>query len=185
MKPPFDLIDRLQVRAAMLAIGRSTLRSQGAPGMVDHARKFLRKVDLRVFSVSKSVEFRLVLDTHTSSLANSFPGDGGGNWGAARKSLNIFLRDVVYCRPLCKHFGLAKIEPWLEVPIDSNVYSGLCSDASNSSEIPRWPGVKGLSPEVSDELQKIAKSIAKSFGVSRVHLDVRYWRKDAIDALEG
>jgi hypothetical protein len=106
MKQPFDLIDRLQVRVAMFAIGRSTLRSQGAPGMVAHARKFLRSVDLRIFSVTTIEQFGSVLEAQTKLLADGFPSGGKGNWGAARKSLNIFLRDVLYCRPLCEHFNL-------------------------------------------------------------------------------
>lgn len=185
MKQPFDFIDRLQVRVAMFAIGRSTLRSQGAPGMVGHARAFLRKVDLKTFSVSTAEQFADILNTQTNLLAAGFPGAGKGNWGAARKSLNIFLRDVLYCRPLCEHFDLARLEPWLEVPLDSNVYAGLVEDSDNPSSVPAWSGVKALTPKRSADFQSIASVIASAFGVARVHLDIRYWRKDAIDALAG
>lgn len=180
---PFDLINRLQVRTAMLAIGHSTLRSQGAPGMVAEARRFLRNVDLHLFSVGASEQFMAVLDTQTNLLSSQFPDGGRGNWGAARKSLNIFLRDVFYCRPLCEHYKLAVFEPWLEVPLDSNVYEGLLSDTTNAA-VP-WPGVKALTPAVSSKLQSTASAVAKSLGVARVHLDVRYWRKVALDELEG
>lgn len=180
---PFIFIDRLQVRTAMLAIGRSTLRSQGAPGMVAEARRFLRNVDLHLFSVGTNKQFMAVLNTQTKLLASQFPDGGRGNWGAARKSLNIFLRDVFYCRPLCEHYKLAVLEPWLEVPLDSNVHAGLLSDAANA--VTPWPGVKALTPAVSAELQSTASSVAKSLGVARVHLDVRYWRKAALDELAG
>jgi hypothetical protein len=180
---PLNLIDRLQVRTAMLAIGRSTLRSQGAPGMVAEARRFLRNVDLKLFSVRSSKQFMAVLDEQTIQLAQQFPDGGRGNWGAARKSLNIFLRDVFYCRPLCEHYKLAALKPWLEVPLDSNVHAGLLSDATN--DVVSWPGVKALDAEVSSRLQSTALAVAKSLGVARVHLDVRYWRKAALDELEG
>lgn len=183
IQQPFNLIDRLQVRAAMLAIGRSTLRSQGAPGVVVAARRFLRKVDLRLFSVDTNEQFLSVLDTQTLLLASQFPDGGRGNWGAARKSLNIFLRDVFYCRPLCEHYKLDGLEPWLEVPLDSNVYLGLMSDITKAYT--PWPGVKALTPADSAELQSTAFAVAKSFGVARVHLDVRYWRKTAFDELAG
>ena len=182
-KQPFNLIDRLQVRTAMLAIGRSTLRSQGAPGMVAEARRFLRKLDLNIFSVVESAQFMAVLDSQTKLLARQFPDGGRGNWGAARKSLNIFLRDVIYCRPLCEHYKLAILEPWLEVPLDSNVHKGLLSDATGT--VASWPGVKALTPKVSNLLQETASTVATSLGVARVHLDVRYWRKAALDELEG
>lgn len=185
MKQPFDLIDRLQVRIAMFAIGRSTLRSQGAPGMVAHARIFLRKVDLKTFSVATAEQFSDVLNTQTDLLAAGFPGAGKGNWGAARKSINIFLRDALYCRPLSDHFNLIGLEPWLEVPLDSNVYAGLVEDSDNPRTVPAWPGVKALTPKRSADFQDIASVIASSLGVARVHLDIRYWRKEAIDALAG
>lgn len=182
----FEFIDRLHARMAMGAIGRSTLRSQGAPGMVAYARQFLREVDIKRFGKDSHADFRKVLNAQTLVLARGFPADGRGNWGAARKSLNIFLRDVVYSRHLCDHYKLAHIEPWLEVPLDSNVHEGLAGDWGQAGKsVPPWPGVKALTPKDSAKLQRIASDIADSLGVARVHLDVRYWRKDAIDALEG
>jgi len=185
MTEPFVLTDRLQVRTAMLAIGRSTLRNQGAAGMVAHARSFLRAIDLGAFSSTTQKQFARLLDSQTKRLANGFPGDGRGNWGAARKSMNIFLRDVVYCRPLCEHYRLVAIEPWLEVPLDSNVYDGLVSDWEDPGVVPPWPGVRALTPSTSRVLQRIATAIAESMGTARVHLDVRYWRRGEMDALAG
>lgn len=177
----FNYVKRLQARTAMLAVGRSTLRNQGAPGMVAVARKYLCSVNLRRFSVRSGSQFFSVLDRQTEILSQRFPAGGRGNWGAARKCLNIFLRDVCYCRPLCDHFALAAIEKWLEVPLDSNVYKGLSADSER--DVPVWPGIKSLSSEVSAELQAAAYIVAESFGFPRVHLDIRYWRKDQIDGL--
>lgn len=181
LKRSFDFTDRLKNRLAMTAIGRSTLRGQGAPGMVECARKFLRRLDLR--PLLKPVKFDAWLNRQTVKLARAFPGDGNGNWGAARKSLNIFLRDAFYCRPLCDHFALEHLEPLLEVPLDSHVYAGIAADMDALAALPPWPGVKHLSPKISRDLQACAATVALSFGVARVHLDVRYWRRDALDEL--
>ena len=165
----------------MLAIGRSTLRNQGAPGMVDHARTHLREVDLNIFSTEDINSYFCKLNSQTESLANSFPANGSGNWGAARKSLNIFLRDVVYNKHLCEHFKLSHIEKWLEVPLDSHVYQGLRNDAKQNGVFPRWPGLCHLKSEGSAALQDIASQVAKTLGVPRVHLDVRYWRSSEVN----
>lgn len=173
----FDFIDRLQARTALLAIGRSTLRNQGAPGVVAAARRYLRVLDLRDFSVTTRVQFASALEKHTHLLMKRFPRETKDNWGAARKALNIFLRDVVYNRPLCEHHRLSHLEPWLELPLDSNAYDGLVEDSAGNYDVPAWPGVKALDRSVSAELQTIADAIAKCLNTRRVHLDVRYWRK--------
>jgi hypothetical protein len=185
MNQNFDFVDRLQARIALLAIGRSTLRSQGAPGMVTVARKFLRDLKLGEFSSLSYAEFSKTLERHTQGLAKRFPAGGRGNWGAARKSLNIFLRDVVYCRPLSEHYKLGYLDPHLELPLDSNCYHGIYSDTLDPDALPSWPGVRALEVGASDELQKAASQIAQRLGVSRVHLDVLYWRSAAVDELNG
>ncbi|GEM_PF-6072392 len=40
-----------------------------------------------------------------------------------------------------------------------------------------------LPPETSGQFQQVAASIVQSLGVARVHLDVRYWRKDILYTL--
>lgn len=148
--------------------------------MVATARSFLRRVDLRTFAVGTSEHFLDVLNSQTDSLSSQFPDGGQGNWGAARKSLNIFLRDTLYCHHLCHHYKLDVLEPWLEVPLDSNVYKGIKQDTTNA--LPPWPGIRALTPSVSNELQSTATIVAKSLGIARVHLDLRYWRKSALES---
>lgn len=179
----FDLVDRLQARVALLAIGRSALRNQGARGVVLTARKYLRSLDLREFSVRRRSEFETALDKHTRRLMNRFPNGAKGNWGAARKALNIFLRDIVYASVLAKNYRLSHLEPWLELPLDGKSYEGLAADYPGEKALPDWPGVKGLTPRVSGELQAAADVVAKKLRTFRVHLDVKYWRKEEIDAL--
>lgn len=181
----FDLPDRLQVRTALLAIGRSTLRNQGASGLISAARRFLREMDLSEFSVATRDGFDQVLARNTKLLMRRFPPEARTNWGAARKALNIFLRDVFYCYPLNVAHQLSNLEPWLEVPLDSNVYDGLAADLDGTQSLPEWPGVKHLTKKISDTLQASADVMASRLKIHRVHLDVRYWRKRAIDELEG
>jgi len=185
MRQRFDFDDRLQARTALLAVSRSTLRNQGAPGVVAAARKYLRSINLSKFSVHTRAEFEAVLEKHTRLLMRRFPKKVKENWGAARKALNIFLRDVVYLRPLSARYRLSQLTPWLELPLDRNAYDGLVEDSRRGDDIPSWPGIKALDPKVSAELQTFADTMAKRLSTCRVHLDVRYWRKASIDDLEG
>jgi hypothetical protein len=179
----FVLVDRMQARVALLAIGRSTLRSQGAAGVVAAARRYLRKLNLAEFAVTTRSDFRRVLDRHTHRLMKRFPNGARSSWGGARKALNIFLRDVSYCRLLSDHYRLGVLAPWLELPLDSNTYEGLVQDATEEQVVPKWPRIRYLDSHVSKELQAIAESVAKRFDIHPVDLDVRYWRRTVIDAL--
>ena len=178
------LITYLHARTALCAIGKSTLRSQGAPGMVDAARSHLFNLNLRDFSVGSEAEFQSVLNRATVKLAKAFPGGGQGNWGAARKSLNIFLRDVVYNRMLSEHFKLAHIHSWLELPMDSHCHSGLAL-ATPPKKLDKWPGVKHLKAKENAVFQVIARDVATKRGVLRCDLDVLYWRKERIEIMIG
>ena len=97
--------------------------------------------------------------------------------------MNIFLRDVLYNRPLCNRFQLSKLEPWLELPLDTVAYRGVCQDSGRELKVTHWPRIKRLTPEFSDRVQQVACRVATAAHVCRVHLDVKYWRKDQIDEL--
>jgi hypothetical protein len=173
MTTDFDFAKALQERIAWLAIGRSTLRKQGAPGMVAVARRFLARLPLCDFTPGKRTDFDETLNRHTARLMRKFPEPANKNWGAARKSLNIFLRDVFYSQLLRARYGLSRIEPWLELPLDSYAYAGLCNDGDLCTD---WPGVKHLTCDINAHLQNIAAQVASRFDTFRVHLDLRYWR---------
>jgi hypothetical protein len=180
----YDLPKRLQARVALLAIGRSTLRSQGAPGVIAAARRYLRDVDLGAFATIRSrAQFEKLLEEHTRSLMKRFPSGANKSWGGARKAMNIFLRDAVYNRVLCDHYRIVHLEPLLELPLDSNTYEGLVEDSAPDQVVPGWPRLKNLDPSLNSQLQAIAQAIAKRFEIHRVHLDIKYWRKLAIDSL--
>jgi hypothetical protein len=180
-----DLVERLQVRTALLAITRSALRNQGAPGVVDAARRYLAAVNLDKFSVTTHEAFRKALNYHTLMLRRKFPKGASKSWGGARKAMNLFLRDVVYCKPLCDNHRLSHIVSWLELPLDSNSYDGLADDLLDGQNMPDWPGVKNLHWRVNANIQEIATAIAESFDTCRVHLDIKYWRKGPINELGG
>lgn len=157
------------------AIGASTLRSQGASGVIRRARNYLKRMDLKPLKrVRNQKQFRKYLEERTRRLANSFPDGAKGNWGAARKAINIFLRDCSYNRHVSKAFILSKVNKWLEVPLDSHVAEGLAGNSS--SPIKKWKSIKSLNLVTSDYYQELALRIAKDKGIARVDLDLIYWR---------
>jgi hypothetical protein len=172
MKP--DLIDRVRYRVAQTAVGPSALRNQGGPNVVQRARRFLGRIDLNTFNVRAEARFRAQLDESTTELQSYLP-QGARNWGTARKALNLFLRDVAYAHYLRERYSFERLEPWLEVPLDSLTAAGI-SRSRQGQAVPRWPGVKHLTLAVSDIYQAAAARIALAEGIHRVHLDLTWWR---------
>lgn len=118
-----DFLRILHNRTAEAAVGPSALRNQGASGVIRVVREYFKRLDLRTFSVSDERDFMQRLDAASDALRERFP-KGARNWGAARKALNLFLRDAFYGTFLSKHYHLEKIEPWLEIPLDQYVAAG-------------------------------------------------------------
>ena len=129
-------------------------------------------MNLRRFKVRSRAQFLKLLDQETEKVRRKLP-EGARHWGIARKVLNIFLRDVVYNRHLSSHFGLCRIECWLELPLDSHVGKGIRT-LSKEDKLPRWRTVKGLTHDVSDRYQAAARRIAKEEGDYPIHLEY-YW----------
>jgi hypothetical protein len=159
-----------------LAVGSTALRNQGAKGVVRSAREFLKKIDLHTFVADHGRAFALRLDTATEELRRRLP-EGARNWGAARKALNLFLRDVLYNIHLCTHYHFDRIETCLEVPLDRYVADALLA-APEGSDLPRWPMIERLTPAISAQYQAAARSVAKRMGTAPVHLDLHYFRRD-------
>lgn len=169
-----DFLRTIHNRTAEAAVGPSALRNQGAPGVIRVAREYFKRLDLRTFAVSNERDFVRKLDAACDDLRKRFP-KGARNWGAARKALNLFLRDALYNTFLSKHYHLEKIESWLEVPLDQYVAKGLHGDYEGT-DLPKWNGIKRLSPEDSMAYQRAAKLVAQKKNIARIHLDLLYWR---------
>ena len=167
-----DFIQTLQRFVATESVGPSALRNQGK-GVLGAAQGYLAR--LRLQSVPRSAPwlFRKWLDRRTGYLLNLLPIENRP-WGAARKALNLFLRDVLNNRHLCHHYGLYPIEPWLEIPLDNAVARGLKTHAKGA-DLPQWPGLKGLTPPVSDRFQESAADRAMRMGIHRVQMDMYLW----------
>jgi hypothetical protein len=171
-----ELLAAIQKHVAQISANSSSIRNQGATGMIPVAQKFLRELNLSDFVSSGERAFLARLDTTTDSLAAAFP-RGGQHWGIARKILNIFLRDSRYNCYLSDRHELATIETWLEVPLDSHVASNLRAHADRLGvSIPRWTTIKALRPTASEEYQRLASKVASELGIYRAHLDLLWWR---------
>jgi len=90
--------------------------------------------------------------------------------------MNIFLRESFYNAFLQSQYHLAVAEKLYEIPLDGIVADALRSRAAG--ELPRWPGVRNLSTDISAEYQSIAERLAATEGVARVHLDAVYWAQE-------
>jgi hypothetical protein len=167
-----NLTKAIKKRTAIVAVGPSTARGQGAPGVVDALRGALEQVPLARFSTSRQEKFLRALDGSTRSIMSALP-RLARSWGLARKCLNIFLRDCFYNAYLRDAYGLAVAEPWFEVPLDRVVADGLRENAG--VPLPPWPGVKHVTPEISAHYQLAALLLSRSKGISRVHLDTYLW----------
>ncbi len=158
-----------------MAIGRSTLRNQGASGVIEVARSYLQEIDLsELRSINNSKQYLQFLEDKTAGLSHSFPEGAKGNWGAARKALNIFIRDCLYNAYLNKEYSIERLRGWLEIPLDGDVARNLY--ALHKPSLPRWPRIKRLTPEISSLYQQKAIKEAQRFGIARVDLDIYYWR---------
>ena len=146
-----ELIDFLRERTAESAAGTTALRNQGDKGVIHNARKFLRGLEPYKFAKCATEGlFSALLDEKTKALQESFP-PAARNWGAARKVLNLYLRDVLYSRYLCKHFDFHHLEKWLEVPLDSFAAKGIQFDYRPKTLV-KFPGIKQVAGDVHSEI---------------------------------
>lgn len=170
--PTSPFLVAVQTRAARISVSASATRKQGG-GIIEPARGFLAQLELKEFATARESLFRTRLDKTTEDLAKTFP-VASRSWGLARKLLNIFLRDALYTSYLRDRFQLQKSEAFLEVPLDS-ISAGRIYKEAIRGELPRWPGVKHNTEEVSALYQTLASKLAMRAGVARVHLDTYWW----------
>ena len=170
----------VQSRVARVAVGASTVRGRGNAGTVGAARAFLRSIDLTAFSTSDPETLASALERITQSLRQALP-ETAAHWGIARKVLNIFIRDCLYNKYLTEAFDIA--EPLLEVPLDSYTATAL-GEIEPVGTLPRWPGMRHLTPDISTAFQTVAAQEAERRGIARVHLDGLWWSLER-DELKG
>lgn len=178
-----DFIKQIHKRIAIVAVGGSALRNQGAAGLVDIARFYFENTivldDLFGFLQNES-SFSQFLDKHTTGLLTKFP-ENGKSWGAARKGLNLFFRDLVYNKFIAEKYKLpANFQQFndhikhLEVPLDSYVAKGLYS--KSLKKLPRWISIKELQLDKSEQYQAFALEYATDLNIARVNLDLLFWQ---------
>lgn len=167
-----ELLHAIQSRAARIAVGPSTVRGRGHTGTVAAARQHFVGLHLTAFSVPPK-RFQYTLDRETQNLLETLP-KPARHWGIARKLLNIFLRDCLYTGELNAAHKLSRAEEAYELPLDSITAKALKREFGRGV-LPRWPGVKHVTPELSDEYQAAALELARGMKVSRVHLDAVWW----------
>lgn len=170
----------MQRRVATVAVGPSTARNMGPKGTIEAARIFLaQNVSLKEVGAS-GMAFPTVLNDLTRQLKRALP-KGARNWGAARKFLNIFLRDANYNYLLRRTYRLGRIEKLLEVPVDSQVAKALIENSSKneSKGLPRWKAVISLKESENRKYQSVATALAKRKGICRVDLDLLFWRSES------
>jgi hypothetical protein len=78
--------------------------------MVKQAREYLKELDLTALQNLGESKFAYWLDERTEELRRRFPEGAKGNWGAARKAINLFLENVLYDRFLSKEYRLDALE---------------------------------------------------------------------------
>jgi hypothetical protein len=159
------------------AIPANAIRNQGAEKVLEAIWNHLERVDLATFVTKDRRAFAHRLREATHRLQRRLPRRATRRWGAARKALNLFLRDCTYDHRLRAHYGLGKIEPWLEVPLDRYAAIALRKEPEGRC-LPPWDSLKRLKPKVSQQYQDVAQDVARRIGILRVHLDLYYWRDE-------
>jgi len=162
----------MQRRTGVTAVGPSALRGQGK-GVLKVSQEYLGAIDLSQIPASNLNEYIAWLDEHTNALLERLP-IRNRPWGAARKAMNLFMRDTLYNQYLNDHYSIGTLEPWMEVPLDSAVAKGLKRYARRG-RLPHWPGLKNLNARENDVFQEYALDYAKIKNIPRVHLDIYLW----------
>jgi len=158
------------------AIGPSTLRKQGVRGVAKAARKFLRKLNISKLTEKQANEYRSWLDKKTDGLMKRFPKGAKKNWGAARKAINLLMVAAYFNKVLSREYKLDKFKDVLETPLDGIAAKELREFARKNLKLRlQFPGIKHLTPQVSEQFQNVASNYARQIGIPRAELDLILW----------
>lgn len=178
-----EFLKLIQRRLSEISIGSSALRNQGAKGIIRLTRDFcynqIKLDDFKEQILDKT--FSKYIDKLTTQLVNEYPIEGK-SWGAARKGLNLFFRELVYNHYVHKYLNLPSNRTeeinflnQLEVPLDNFVAKGLKNEFD---ELPKWNSIKNLTPVDSRVYQKRALDLASKMGFARIDVDLEFWRSN-------
>jgi len=171
-----QLLRMFQHFAAVEAVGTSAVRGQPA-GTKKAIQDVLKTTNLSRMPRHSRVEFTRWLDRQTGRVRRRLP-SRAKPWGIARKALSLFLRDCLYNHYLRTAYDLTAVERWLEIPLDGVVARALKRKAERGA-LPKWPGLKHVTADVSAPFQEFAEELANRIGLpARVFLDNYLWLKN-------
>lgn len=113
-----QFLKRVQRYVVQVTVPQSALRSQlgREKGTLRKVHDFLSDVDL---SQVRPDGFGAWLDAKTRELMRVFPRNARGNWGAARKAMNLLLIGAYFNHYLRTGHRLERVRDLLETPLDS------------------------------------------------------------------
>ena len=155
---------------ARRAIAPTTLRGNASREGRREIFRFLSKLQ----TPNDPTRFATWLDDQTVWLAKR----SAIEWGASRKALNLFLRDLRHDSQFGP--GLAVLAPELEIPLDSVTMKAIRQNKYLMPDVRKKLSVttiKGLTRSLSFSFQEAAKVVAKKRKVDRVDLDVLFWAR--------
>src|SRR4051812_18077097 len=113
-----EFLKRLQRFVVNIAVSASSLRNQGAEGVVHAARCFLIDLDLLPLKTIELSDYPKWLDDNTNELVQHLP-EGARNWGAARKVINILTTQSFLNGRLATAYCLDRLGNVMETPLDN------------------------------------------------------------------
>ena len=183
-----ETLKAIQKKVALSAVTPTTLHGKGYKGFMKMAREYLSsKIDLSKYGHKSEIDYIKQLDKDTNRMLHKWKiykrnkakrdRDDVSFWGAARKVLNIFMRDAIYNHYLRKNYKLQCCERYCEVPLDKKIAKQLRSKehAGIDNALLKWTTIKDLKPETSGRYQQIAKNYAKKERIPRIHVDACLW----------
>ena len=151
---------------AKRAVGPTTLRSSVPPGSRAKVIEFLISMPL-----PQADDFCGWLKHQTDDLAKRICSeDQRVAWGPARKSINLYLRDLANDR--LEGVGISRIRSELELPLDSTTMKWL--KLNQDSKLPITT-IRNLDIDVSQKFQSAAKMAAAKRRMTVVDLDFEIW----------
>lgn len=161
--------DRRMIGIVQSLVARYAISGRYPKGAIPVTRKFVSIMPLKPFATEDEGMFRKQLESATNVLQAKTPGH---EWGFARKSLNVFLRDCLHNSYLRREYRLELSDAFYEVPLDRIVAKEL---RKLDPCLPAWDAIKRLNTATSAKYQAAAHRIAQELSMSRVHLDALFW----------